>query len=108
MILYNEDNTEKVAYIRCECMTHGIEISKLKFDEPNIPSDIIITMYTDNFYGEQKENFFKRWKDKFVKIFYILRGKAYRIESDIVLSETDLEELIEVLKKIKEENKNEN
>lgn len=102
MILYNENNTEKIAYIRCGCGTHGIEISKIKFNEPKIPNDISIIMYKDNFYSKQY-NFFKKWKDKFVKIFYILRGKAYRIEDDIILSETDLAELIEVLTKIKEE-----
>ncbi len=97
MIFYNDKDREKVAYIRCECMTHGIEISKMDFS-----NDIAITMYTDNFYSKQY-NFFKRWKDKIIKVFQVLRGKSYRIDDDIILSETDLGELIEVLTKIKEE-----
>lgn len=103
MIFYKEENKEKVAYIRCDCMTHGIEIEKIVFEDSEIPNDICISLYTDNFYSKQY-NFFKRWKDKIVKIFYIILGKNYKIEDNIVLSENDLEELIKVLNNFKEEN----
>lgn len=104
MILYREKDKEKIAYIRCDCMAHGIEIDKIDFEDLEIPNDICISLYTDNFYSKQY-GFFRKWKDKIVKIFYILLGKGYKIEDDIVLSENDLEELIEVLNKFKEERK---
>ena len=97
MILYREKDKEKVAYIRCDCMAHGIEIDKIDFEDSEIPNDICISLYTDNFYSKQY-GFFRKWKDKIVKIFYILLGKGYKIEDDIVLSENDLEEFIKALK----------
>ena len=33
MILYREKDKEKVAYIRCDCMAHGIEIDKIDFED---------------------------------------------------------------------------
>ena len=104
MILYKEKNNEKVAYIKCDCNTHGIEIEKIDFKDPDIPNDIYISLYTNNFYSKQY-GFFKKIKDKIIKIFYIILGKDYKIDDNIILSEKDLEELIEVLNKIKEERK---
>lgn len=101
MILYKEKNNEKVAYIKCDCNTHGIEIEKIDFKDPDIPNDIYISLYTNNFYSKQY-GFFKKIKDKIIKIFYIILGKDYKIDDNIILSEKDLEELIEVLNKIKE------
>jgi predicted N-acyltransferase len=92
MIFYKDN----IAYIRCECQVHGIEISNIGDEEINI------SLYTDNFYSKQN-SFFKKWKDKLTKIYYILIGKSYRIDNDIILSINDLDELIEVLNKIKEE-----
>ncbi|MGN1312212.1 MAG: hypothetical protein ACI4U4_04300 [Bacilli bacterium] len=53
MILYKEDNEQKVAYIRCDCMIHGIEISKIKNCNDQYDNEICLSMYTDNFYSKQ-------------------------------------------------------
>ena len=44
MILYREKDKEKVAYIRCDCMAHGIEIDKIDFEDPEIPNDICLSL----------------------------------------------------------------
>lgn len=103
MIFYNKDeNGDLVAYIRCNCGTHGIQLQKITFDNTDIKSEIYLSLFTDNFYWKQY-TWFDRLKAKFAQIFAILIGKGYRCDSETVLSTDDLEELIEVLKKMKEE-----
>lgn len=81
--------------------THGIKLQKITFREDNLPSDIYITFYTDSYYYKQI-GFFKRWKAKFTKIFLILRGKEYRIDDELVLSQNDLEKLITTLQEYRD------
>ena len=92
--------------------THGIKLQKITFKEDDLPSDIYITFYTDSYYYKQigflkrwKTKFakiFKRWKTKFAKIFLILRGKEYRVDDELVLSQNDLEKLISTLQEYRD------
>ena len=108
MIFYNKDKDgDPIAYIRCDCGTHGIQLQKITFKDEDIKPDIYISLFTDNFYWKQY-NWFDRLKAKFVQIFATLLGKGYRCESELVLSTNDLEELIKVLNEFREGNKNEN
>lgn len=108
MIFYNKDKDgDPIAYIRCSCGTHGIQLQKITFKDTDIKPDIYISLFTDNFYWKQY-NWFDRLKAKFVQIFAILLGKGYRCDSELVLSTNDLEELIKVLNEFREGNKNEN
>lgn len=68
MILYREKDKEKVAYIRCDCMAHGIEIEEIDFGDLEIPNDICISLYTDNFYSKQY-GFLKNGKIKLSRFF---------------------------------------
>ncbi len=81
--------------------THGIKLQKVTFKEDNLPSDIYITFYTDSCYYKQT-GFLKRWKAKIAKIFLILRGREYRIDDELLLSQNDLEKLISALQEYRD------
>lgn len=87
--------------------THGIKVQKITFNDINIKPDYYISLYTDNFYWKQY-NWFDRIKAKFAQIFSILCGKGYRMDSELILSENDLEELVKILNEFKEGKVNEN
>ena len=102
MIFYNKDKDgDPIAYIRCDCGTHGIQLQKITFKEDTLPSDIYITFYTDSYYYKQT-SFLKRWKTKIAKIFLILRGKEYKVDDELVLSQNDLEKLISTLQEYRD------
>ena len=104
MILYKETEDGSLAYIKCECGTHGIEISRpFELDGSKSP-EIYLSLVLDSFYAQQT-SFFSRFCDKCKKIWYIIRGKKYIIENDIVLKTQDIEELISILKRIEKEGK---
>ena len=45
MIFYNKDGEENVAYIRCSCGTHGIQLQKITFKDENIkPVNVLIVL----------------------------------------------------------------
>ena len=69
--------------------THGIKLQKITFKD------------TDSYYYKQI-GFFKRWKAKFAKIFLILRGKEYRVDDELILSQNDLEKLISTLQEYRD------
>lgn len=100
MILYNEKNGEKLLFVKCDCGTHGIELSKLADMDENYPQEIYLSIYTNNFSWKQY-GFFKRTKMKLKKIWYIIIGKDYKIDDEICLNQDDIDCLIKGLEEIK-------
>lgn len=108
MVLFKEDKEkkEKITYVRCDCGTHGFSLMRMTDFNDKPLDEIFFAMYVDTFYAKQY-SFFKKWKDKLYKMWCILIGKSYLIEHDLVLSKSDIHDLIDALQKIEKDDFNE-
>ena len=97
MILYNEKDNERLLYVKCDCGTHGIELTRYA-DDPS--SEIYLSIYNDMFYSSQ-DNFFKKWRNKLKIIWKILRGKQYQVDYEVCLKKDDIDCLIKGLNDLK-------
>ena len=99
MVLSGEEKVQDAkvykVFVECECGTHLIEF--LGFEDD---TEAYINFYTDNFYGKQKENIFKRIYTKLKRIWYIMRDRQYVFE-EIVIAQKDIDEIIKGLQQIK-------
>lgn len=95
----NEDKNEKVVIVNCNCGCEE-EIHIKRFDDDN--EEYYLSIHESKFSSKQN-GLWRTFKERIKSIWRIIRGKEYLL-CDIVLTKSELNELVEKLIKIKDDN----
>ncbi len=94
-IMKSKDGNNLVVDCSCGC-DEGLRIRVDKFDTETF---MIVSYVSGKFYDGQKAGFFKRFANKFKKIWRIITNKEY-VYSEICMSKQDFKEFKEYLNDI--------